>query len=1641
MAANPRPLQVSSTARSKLNAFRYTDNKDEPQSEKQSPSKAALAAGNADKENQSSWVNGVVQPAHSQETKTEPSTQTKEVKLAKECPHTPANRIPLADLISNMEDAVNSAPGKELTPDDHVFWQHVPRSSGAEYDGTPATRGKKRRHSSSPPISSPIKEPFDMQKFQSLLRTPQNDMAADLWNNYVEKTTGTAKVELPPPRWANLLSSSPQTPGSAKTTRDSSGLRRSNSCTDDWPSSKAKRRKLCTDEETRKARNIFSRSRSNVLDSGSSKSKISFLVGQIQENLERSSRARKASSDSFPAQEPMAVLRNRSPSPAEGRRNRVIEKGNRIGTPEKPKGSAVILEESSSDFGDDDLDQDLLDLAETAADDPVVPAVDDVETGAEIAPGLPVNVSGTTETTQGTANLVTANSAVHVDDHDEFDDDDEFPDGMEEILAQYDKQDVPAKTKTPKRVRFTADSFKSDVPAAAVIDDKGNGKGNGPAINQGKGSSEDEFEDEDFDLEAIESSMLQASGDGPGQIHRAKQAIKRYLVISITENMYTTHNGRVQPEQILLVQDERTNQKHVIHLRESWFDTPCTKGSYVHLIGEFTAAGVCVVDNSNNMIILHPDHLISATVVADAISCQRRAVLQDRIKSASDLGKPQVYGNIFHEVFQTALRANRWDLSWLQKTVQDILAGYVDSLYATHTSMSEAFDHVMSKMPDLRAWADIFLRAKPTTESVVEDRHNTKASLSINKLLEVEEHVWSPMYGLKGNIDATVQIAYTDGNDHTTLTVPLELKTGRKDSNQAHRAQTALYTLLLSDRYDIEVTFGILYYLETAKTFRIRRIRHEILQMIQARNRLAGFVRERFELPPMIKRPGLCNQCYSKTSCFIYHKLVDDGDGETSGLGDKFLEVVGHLTKPHQDFFRKWDLLLTKEEKHMMRFRRELWTMLSTERESLGRCFSNVVIEPGSAYEESNGPKINRFRYTFVKQNAPPGFSFGESQITLGEPIVISDERGHFALANGYVVKISPRRITVAVDRRLHNARTREPGFDAERNQTFKGIMEVSRVADAKNVTPIEPDEQVLYRLDKDEFSNGMATVRNNIICMMEKDLFQARQLRRLIIEGEPPSFKQTSSAYTMSQSVRESLNVDQKQAIEKVMSAKDYALVLGMPGTGKTTTIAHIIRALVTQGKSVLLTSYTHTAVDNILLKIKDDNIRILRIGATAKVHPEVQQFADLAAVPKKTIEELQESYEQSRVVATTCLGVNHTIFKERIFDYCIVDEASQITLPVCLGPIRMARTFILVGDHYQLPPLVQNKEAQEGGLDVSLFKLLSDAHPSSVVNLEHQYRMCEEIMLLSNTLIYSGHLKCGTPEVASRSLRIPGMGGLKKHHVNSLTDIPSQKSLCLGTAQGRCWLRDLLEPSAKTRLVNTDTLEPRALETANGSRIVNAVEANVCAQLVESFISAGIEARDIGVITFYRSQLSLLKQNLRHHLPDLEMHTADKFQGRDKEVIILSCVRSNPDKNVGELLRDWRRVNVAFTRARTKLLVVGSMSTLRDGNELLGKYVKLVSDRGWVYDLPKDAVSDHLFDDYDISLSQTQRPLSSPEQPKSSPSQKKGPRNPLSPVQPRQAPKGIRKPEKRGAKMMDAEKIMRQRPILRDMMNDVIG
>ncbi|ESZ93988.1 hypothetical protein SBOR_5629 [Sclerotinia borealis F-4128] len=1093
-----------------------------------------------------------------------------------------------------------------------------------------------------------------------------------------------------------------------------------------------------------------------------------------------------------------------------------------------------------------------------------------------------------------------------------------------------------------------------------------------------KVESDDEFGDDidDSDFAAAEIAATQSVKQSANSLMPSMEkvrAIQRYLVTQIIDSQYESSNGKVQPEKILILQPERSKTIKTVNLRGTWVVTPVTLKAFVHIIGKFDSHGICIIDDNSGLIILHPDHLISALVVADSFGCTRRAVLQDRVKATGEPSPAMLYGTILHEIFQAAMLANRWDALFLGELIDKLAQRHLENLYVIKVQIPQAVEYLHSKMGELQAWAALFISSQPKPEALVKAGNGDTVAMCVSNLLDVEEHVWSPMYGLKGNIDATVQITMRDGKGQRTLTAPFEVKTG-KNPSVANRAQTALYNLLISDRYDVEIAYGILYYMETSETIRIPAIRHELRHMIMQRNELACFVREKnAQLPPMLKKDNMCGRCYAKNTCFIYHKLADDGNGETSGMKEKFDEVVKHLTPRHKEFFLKWDDLLTKEEKDSLKFRRELWTMLSSEREKLGRCFSNVIIEPGSAYEDQNNEKINRYRYTMIKSiPALPGFSFMDSQIIVGEPIVISDEKGHFALAKGYVTNVRKNRITVAVDRRLHNARIRQPGFDETNNQVFASIMEVA----GEGSTPADSvgkivDEPILYRLDKDEFSNGLATVRNNLIQIMTEGPFGSREIRGLVVDLNAPRFKPHSTQYTLKD--RTCINVDQRRAIEKVMSAQDYALVLGMPGTGKTTTIAHIIRALVSQGKSVLLTSYTHTAVDNILLKLRDDSIPILRLGSKAKIHPDVQEFAKLAVDPKDTMEEIQSVWHDTPIIATSCLGINHPIFNERTFDYCIVDEASQITLPVCVGPIRLARTFILVGDHNQLPPLVKDEEARKGGLDISLFKYLSDAHPQSVVYLEHQYRMNADVMALSNTLIYNGRLKCGSDSVATRKIIIPEMDALKSHHhtPNSILRC-TQKSICLEPKRGRCWLRDLLDPDVTVAFVDTDGLGDEARESEKGNRTVNDVEAKIVTQLVTSLISTGVDPAEIGVMTHYRSQLASLKEGLRG-AKGVEMHTADRFQGRDKEVIVLSLVRSNEAGNIGELLKDWRRINVAFTRAKTKLLVIGSRGTLKGSGErkdadkpeeMVSRFVKLMEEKNWIYELSADQFLGHYWE-----------------------------------------------------------------------------
>lgn len=1084
-----------------------------------------------------------------------------------------------------------------------------------------------------------------------------------------------------------------------------------------------------------------------------------------------------------------------------------------------------------------------------------------------------------------------------------------------------------------------------------------------------------------------------------------------------------------------------------ISLRGSWTSTVLAPKSIVHITHlkrqvqvppTATPLGQIVVDDneSSPFLILHPDHMLSATTVADSFDCLRKAVLQDRIKATSESSKAMVYGSILHEVFQLALSANRWDAAFLNALVERTIETHLEGLWELGMGDTGlAREEITAKMGELSAWAGVFVAERPGAKALVDERQGEKARMSISKLIAIEEHVWSPQFGLKGNIDATVQttvVAEGGNSPHTRLITPFEVKTGRTTQSPSHMAQTALYTLLLSDRYDVAIESGILYYLESSAIMRVKPPVMEIRAMVQQRNRVAEHIFaarnpaqgsedapepaviqavqsqaiEESGLPQLLRNPFKCGRCYARQSCFTFHALVESGTADSAGMIDDnkkhhsliWSEAVGHLGLLKnaggkgdvlKKWFTKWDKLLTFEEGDQARYRKELWTMSSAEREAAGRCFGQLVLQKDLTVTNStatatgtvdgvsgNGGKINRFTYVFARAVRGLGGSFAEgSALTVGEAVVVSGEQGQWALANGYVTAVTRHDITVAVDRKLGKARQRLPGFEEGNNQLLKGTMTVGKV-DALEHTQ---EESVLYRLDKDEFSNGLALIRNNLVTLMSDDPMHTK-LREQILFGAVPRFEPTTAAdqstlgATQQQTQLGEMNEDQRSAVAKVLSAQDYALILGMPGTGKTTTIAHIIRALLAEGKSILLTSFTHTAVDNILLKIREIAPKngILRLGVPSKINKQVQNFCLLASAPRSSFEAIEQAYMETRIVATTCMGTNHSVFQRRTFDVCIVDEASQITLPTILGPLLRARKFVLVGDHYQLPPLVQNQAALKGGLDISLFRQLSEEQPGSVVALGRQYRMCEEIMSLSNELIYHGLLKCGNESVAKRELEIPNPNGVDIYH--------SSKSSCNGR-EDTCWLKHATTKTNKVGFLNTDPLGIKAMEslssgsggggesttttTTTNKNLTNPLEATLTAQLVLTLLSQGIPPSEIGIITLYRSQLALIRQIFRFAGidPAVEIDSADRFQGRDKEVIILSMVRSNSRGIVGTLLEDWRRVNVAFTRARSKLLVLGSRKTLGAKNELLGRFLGVVEREGWVLNLPEEAEGMHCF------------------------------------------------------------------------------
>ena len=358
--------------------------------------------------------------------------------------------------------------------------------------------------------------------------------------------------------------------------------------------------------------------------------------------------------------------------------------------------------------------------------------------------------------------------------------------------------------------------------------------------------------------------------------------------------------------------------------------------------------------------------------------------------------------------------------------------------------------------------------------------------------------------------------------------------------------------------------------------------------------------------------------------------------------------------------------------------------------------------------------------------------------------------------------------------------------------------------------------------------------------------------------------------------------NDAQDEAVRLALAAEDFALVHGPPGTGKTYTLARLVRELVDRGERVLLSAFTNRAVDNALEALREQGFEsFVRVGSETGIREDTLGYRlETSGDPVERATELRDA----RVVAATTASCGSRVLRESEFDVAVVDEAGQLTEPGTFLATNRADRFVLVGDHQQLPPVVR----AENDLRTSLFERLIERYPDAGVMLDRQYRMNQRVQWFPSTEFYDGALRPATPEVAGRRLE------------------------------------DL--PGVDTEALPPDLHDPVAFRDPGGAQSGNSnpAEADAVAELVGSFLDAGVSPDDVGVIAPFRAQVA----EIGRRLPKVTVDTVDRFQGSAKEVVVVSFTATGDVE--GPIFEDHRRMNVALTRAKRSLVVVGDRRAL---------------------------------------------------------------------------------------------------------------
>ncbi len=611
---------------------------------------------------------------------------------------------------------------------------------------------------------------------------------------------------------------------------------------------------------------------------------------------------------------------------------------------------------------------------------------------------------------------------------------------------------------------------------------------------------------------------------------------------------------------------------------------------------------------------------------------------------------------------------------------------------------------------------------------------------------------------------------------------------------------------------------------------------------------------------------------------------------------------------------------------------REISTMSGQKREELGRAINKVK---GKSLGKELGMQIVQFGRSETI----------DTEISVGDMVLVSTDNPLRSDLTGTVTEKGARFIKVAFDKRV-------------------------------------PKWAIKKKTRLDLYANDI-TFRRMEDNLKHLSLKGKNALEYILNERDPKKNRDTPYISY----IDENLNESQKSAIENSLSCENFFLIHGPFGTGKTRTLVELISQETRQGHKVLATAESNAAVDNILERLMDNKkLNLTRLGhpqrvskhnitqtlaykvenhklnkKIKKIHKKIDNMIEKRKVHTKPTpqyrrglgdydilhfaskgkgtrgvsadkiksmakwieinQEIDEAHDEIKRIenrmikdiidsSDVILATNSSAALESIarvkFDVAIIDEASQATIPSVLIPIAKAHRFILAGDHKQLPPTIISDRA--GELEKTLFEELIRKYPHKSQLLNVQYRMNNLLMKFPNQEFYNNGLKSDA--------------SVDDININDILDSTQKEEALL--------------------FIDTSNVDIEGETHLKDSKsIVNHIEAEISSNIVNDYLNIGVEEEDIGIISPYADQVKVIQD-----MTPVEVKTVDGFQGREKEIIIISTVRSNDNGNIG-FLKDLRRLNVAITRAKRKLIIIGNKNTLKT-NPTYDRLIKFCEEKG---------------------------------------------------------------------------------------------